>query len=117
MSIQSFRDLRIWQKAMDVVDLIYKVTEKFPSHENFNLISQLRRAAVSIPSNIAEGFRRKHRKEYRNFLSIALGSSGEVETQIEICKRQNYLNVSDYQLVMTEIEYLCKMIQTLVKKL
>lgn len=88
--ISSYRDLMVWQKSMDVVVKTYRLTEKFPNSEQFGLISQIRRAAVSIPSNIAEGSRRNSNKDRGRFLSIAFGSGSELETQIEICKRLNY---------------------------
>jgi four helix bundle protein len=77
----------------------------------------MRRAAVSIPSNIAEGFRRKHAKEYRQFLGIALGSCGELETQLEVARRLAYLDKEQYQKLVEELEYLCRMTQTLMGKL
>jgi len=82
--IKNFQDLRIWQKGIEVVKDIYILTKKFPKEELYGLTSQMRRSAVSIPSNIAEGFRRYHNKEYKQFLYIALGSCAELETQIII---------------------------------
>jgi len=78
--IKSFKDLRIWQKGMEIVTDIYTLTKKFPKEELFSLTSQLRRSAISIPSNIAEGFKRFHNKEYKQFLFITLGSCAELET-------------------------------------
>src|ERR1700722_14992428 len=89
--IQSFRDLRVWQRGMEVVESVYRATQSFPKQELYGLTSQLRRAAVSIPANIAEGHCRQHIKEYLNFLSIAQGSIAELETEIEIAGRLNYL--------------------------
>ena len=91
MIVQSYRDLIAWQKAMDLVVLVYDQTRCFPREELCGLSSQLRRAAVSIPSNIAEGQARQSTKEFLNFLSIALGSLAEVETQILIAQRVGYL--------------------------
>ena len=82
--IKNFQDLRIWQKGIEVVKEIYILTKKFPKEELYGLTSQMRRSAVSIPSNIAEGFRRYHNKEYKQFLYIAMGSCAELETQIII---------------------------------
>ena len=79
--IKNFQDLRIWQIGIEVVKDIYILTKKFPKEELYGLISQMRRSAISIPSNIAEGFRRYHNKEYKQFLYIALGSCAELETQ------------------------------------
>jgi len=77
----------VWQRSMTLVEEIYKATSSFPRHEQFGLTSQLRRASVSIPSNIAEGKRRKRQLVYLNHLDVALGSQGEVEVQLEIAKR------------------------------
>ena len=85
--INTYKDLIVWQKSMDLVVEIYKLTERFPKSEIYGLISQMKRCAVSIPSNIAEGRRRGSRKDYRHFLIIAYGSGAELETQIEIAKR------------------------------
>ena len=85
--INTYRDLIVWQKSMDLVVEIYKLTKNFPKSEIYGLTSQMKRCAVSIPSNIAEGRRRGSRKDYRHFLIIAYGSGAELETQIEIVKR------------------------------
>ena len=114
--IKSFRDLRIWQKGMFLVEQAYKITADFPKVETYGLAVQLQRSAVSIPSNIAEGFRRKHLKEYKHFLTIALGSCAELETQIEIAFRIGYLSQEKKNEIIEEIDYLCKMIQTLIKR-
>ena len=78
--IKSFKDLKIWQKGIEIVSDTYILTKKFPKEELFSLTSQLRRSAISIPSNIAEGFKRFHNKEYKQFLFITLGSCAELET-------------------------------------
>jgi len=85
--INTYKDLIVWQKSMDLVIEVYKLTEYFPKSEIYGLTSQMRRCAVSIPSNIAEGRRRGSKKDYRHFLIIAYGSGAELETQIEIVKR------------------------------
>lgn len=90
--IQSHKDLNVWQKSMDLVEIIYQLTEAFPSKEQFGLVAQMRRCAISIPSNIAEGAGRKGSKEFSRFLYIAQGSLSELETQIEICERLHYSN-------------------------
>lgn len=84
--ITSYRDLVVWQKSMMLATEIYRVTSKFPAEEKFDLVSQMRRCAVSIPSNIAEGSCRSSRKDYRSFVLIAFGSGAELETQIQIVK-------------------------------
>ena len=88
--IKSFRDLQVWQKAVDLATKIYRMTESFPKTEQYGLTSQMRRAAVSVASNIAEGHRRTN-PDFARYLTIALGSLAELETQIEIAKRIDYL--------------------------
>ena len=92
MAIKSFRDLRVWQVGMDLVEQVYLLTQSFPKHEIYGLASQMQRAAVSIPSNIAEGHAREHLKEYLHHLGIAHGSLAELATQIEIAARLKYLS-------------------------
>lgn len=91
MSIQNYQDLIVWQKAMTLAELIYALTQHFPKEEIYGLTSQVRRAAVSIPSNIAEGQARTGTAEFKNFLSIASGSRAEVETQLILAQRLNYI--------------------------
>lgn len=91
MKTKSFKDLIVWQKSYKLVLEIYKTTRAFPKSEDYGLSQQLRRAAVSIPSNIAEGYGRKHKAEYNQFLSIAYGSLLELETQILLAKDLNYI--------------------------
>jgi four helix bundle protein len=92
MSVRSYRDLVVWQKAMDFVAEVYRVTRHFPKEEQYGITSQLRRAAVSIPSNIAEGQGRQSTGEFRQFLCHARGSLLETETQILLSERLEYLN-------------------------
>jgi four helix bundle protein len=87
-TINSFRDLIVWQEGMNLVDDVYALTRRFPCDERFVLTSDMRRAAISIPANIAEGNRRKRRGAYCNHVLIALGSQAELETQIEVALRQ-----------------------------
>ncbi|MDP3793835.1 MAG: four helix bundle protein [Candidatus Uhrbacteria bacterium] len=89
-TIHSYKDLIVWQKAMDLVVLIYGLTKSFPEEEKYSLTNQMRRCVVSIPSNIAEGRRRGSQKDYRQFLIIAYGSGAELETQIEIADRLGF---------------------------
>jgi four helix bundle protein len=89
---KSYQDLQVWQKAMDLVDRIYQVTKAFPKEELYGLSSQIRRAAISIPSNIAEGQGRSSTKEFLRHLAIAYGSLMETETQILISQRQGYVS-------------------------
>jgi len=92
---RSHRDLVAWQVAIDLVEGVYRLTEGFPSEERFGLATQLRRAAVSVPSNIAEGAGRIGEKEFVRFLGIARGSLSEVETQLHIARRLGYINASN----------------------
>jgi len=89
--IRSFRDLLVWQDSMDLVTAIYRTTSKFPRAERYALVDQLRRAAVSVPSNIAEGHGRSRTADHLRYLSIAVGSLHELETQIEIARRLGYM--------------------------
>ena len=115
--IKNFQDLRIWQKGIEVVKDVYILTKKFPKEELYGLTSQMRRSAVSIPSNIAEGFRRYHNKEYKQFLYIALGSCAELETQIIIANELNYVNETNKTELIEKIKYICRMTVKLIQKL
>jgi four helix bundle protein len=95
--VRTFRELVVWQKALDLVKEIYRVTQEFPKEEIFGLTSQLRRAAVSVPSNIAEGQGRLTEKEFRQFLGNARGSLAEVETQIIIANDLDFINDQDFK--------------------
>lgn len=90
--IDSFRDLKVWQLAMELTERIYTMTKTFPDDEKYGLTSQLWRAIISVPANIAEGHARKSTKEYLRFLSIAVGSLAEVETFVELAIRLQYVN-------------------------
>ena len=115
MEIKSHKDLEVYQKSMDFVIQIYKLTKSFPKEEQYGLISQLRRAAISIPSNIAEGSARKNTKEFIQFLYYSLGSTVEIETQIEISKRLHFLNnTEDLEKMLKSI---INMITGLIKSL
>jgi len=104
MGTKSFRDLVVWQKSRDLSVLIYKLTEKFPKSEIYGLTSQMRRAVISISSNIAESYHRFHKKEKNQFLSISFGSGSELESQIEIAKLLfPGLNYDKISSLLTEI--------------
>lgn len=115
--IRTFKDLKVWQKGIELVKEVYKTTKSFPREEQYGLVSQMRRSAVSIPSNIAEGFRRRYGKEHKQFLSIALGSCAELETQIVISKELNYLDKDTEQALIVLLNHTCGMIVNLDKKI
>jgi len=100
---------------MEIVSDIYSMTISFPIEEKYALITQLRKCAVSMPSNIAEGFARRHNKEYKQFLYIALGSSAELETQLDISNKLNYLDERTYLVIMEKINHFSRMTVNLIK--
>ncbi|MDD2656913.1 MAG: four helix bundle protein [Candidatus Magasanikbacteria bacterium RIFOXYC12_FULL_33_11] len=108
--MQTYKDLIVWKKSIDFVLEIYKLTNSFPNEEKFGLSSQMRRAAVSIPSNIAEGYARKSTKENAQFLNIAFGSATEVETQIIIAKKLNFINIESYKIADGLLNEILKML-------
>jgi four helix bundle protein len=110
----SYRGLKVWQRSMTLVEEIYRVTGSFPHHEQFGLTSQIRRASVSISSNIAEGKRRKRQLVYLNHLDIALGSQAEVEVQLEIAKRVGFLAAHEYSKVQAIVEEVGRMLNGLI---
>lgn len=111
--ISSYRDLRVWQAAMELVEQVYYLTRKFPKEELFGLTSQMRRAAVSIPSNIAEGHTREHRKEYLHHLSIVQGSLAELETHLEIATRLRYCSREQFDHLLDQLSSLGKQLYAL----
>lgn len=113
-NIKSYRDLIVWQKSMDLVEEIYKVLEDFPKAELYGLTSQLKRSAVSIPSNISEGSRRGTKKDFKNFLIVAYGSGAELETQLEVSKRLNFINNRDYKGIVSLLEEVMKMLNKMI---
>jgi len=103
--VKGHRDLDVWKKSMDLVEDLYKITKDFPKEELYSLTSQLRRSVISIPSNIAEGAARNSKKEFIQFLHIALGSTAELETQLLISERLGYLKESsEYLNKLNEIK-------------
>ncbi len=116
-SIKSYRDLIVWQKGIDLVTEVYKLTRKFPSYEVYALVNQLQRSAVSIPSNIAEGQARQHTGEFRQFLYVALGSAAEVDTQIVIAHRLGYITQVEADALAARIVEMQKMLHALIAKL
>src|SRR5437867_2308874 len=110
---KGFRDLRVWQCGMELVEEVYRLTRGFPKEELYGLTNQLRRAAVSIPSNIAEGQTRSHLKEFLQFLSMAQGSLAEVQTQIELAGRLRYLSAEQVEPALQRAESLAKQLYAL----
>ena len=117
MEVFSYRDLSVWQLAMNLTEAVYAVTRTFPHIELYALANQLQRAAVSIPSNIAEGHARNTTRDYLRFVSIAMGSLAEVETQIELAARLNYLGIEQRDALFTTTDELGRMLQGLRKSL
>ena len=113
MRVESYKNLIVWQKAMDLVTAVYRITANFPREEIYGLSSQIKRAAVSIPSNIAEGSRRSSKKDFRNFLLVAFGSGSELETQLEIAKRLSFVTPNDSALAENLLSEVMKMINKL----
>ena len=115
--LNSYKELTVWQKSIDLVIEIYKLTEKFPKEELFGLTSQIKRSAVSIPSNIAEGYSRKHRQEYIQFMRIAFGSGTELETQLLIAKKLNFGEKGNLQKSEELLEEVLKMLNKMISSL
>ena len=116
-NIKDFKDLILWQRAMDLVVEVYALIKKLPKEELFGLSSQMRRAAVSIPSNIAEGYGRHSQRELLRFLTIAVGSTSELETQLIICQQLGYLSAEDYQLLQCSLSSIAKMLNALKRSI
>jgi four helix bundle protein len=113
--IKNFKDLKIWQKSMELAKVIYQATYSFPAKETYGIISQMRRSAVSVPSNIAEGFMRRHNKEYKQFLYIALGSLAELETQVLLSEELGFFKKDGGMDINANINETNKMITGLIK--
>jgi four helix bundle protein len=117
MSKKDYRDLEVWQLAMNLVVECYRLTTAFPKSELYGLASQLRRAAVSVPANIAEGQARQHVKEFVQHLSIAQGSLAEAETHVQIAERLHYINDDQVQDILARTDRVARMITGLKKSL
>jgi four helix bundle protein len=115
--VKGYRDLFVWQRSMDVVERVYRLTATMPNHERYGLSSQLQRSAVSIPSNIAEGHARQSTKEYLYHLSVAIGSLAELETQLTIAVRLGYATSESMASLLSEIEEIGRMLHSLQKSL
>ena len=116
-TINNYRDLDVWHKAIELVKEIYIITKSFPKDEMYGLVNQMRRAAVSIPSNIAEGKTRQTINEYTQFLYIALGSIAEVETQITISRELKYINGETEKRFLAVTNHIMRMTRSLIKNL
>ena len=112
-----YKELTVWQKSMDVVEEIYRLTKKLPKEEIYGLTNQIRRAAVSIPSNIAEGNGRAVTGDYVRFLTIARGLNAEVETQLLLCVRLGYLSQEEIESTLSLSDEIGRMLNSMVKKL
>ncbi len=113
--MHNYKELKIWQNAIDLSEKIYQIVANFPSEEKFGLSSQLKRASVSVASNIAEGTSRSSDKEFNYFLSISLGSLFEIETQVTIAFRVGYISKNELENLYSEIKQLIKMMMAFKK--
>ena len=113
MPASSYRDLTVWQRSMELVEAVYKATNQFPAKERFGLTPQLQRAAVSIPSNIAEGHARESSREFLHHLSFAFGSLAELETQVTLAHRLDYLTQAEHDELHALADQVGKMLRNL----
>lgn len=113
--MKTHKDLDVWKLSIEFVTEIYNLTKDFPKEEQFGLTNQIRRASVSIPSNIAEGGGRRSDKEFLQFLYISMGSIQEIDTQLLISLNLNYLTKSEYEILLTKLDQISKMISGLIK--
>ncbi|MBN2453483.1 MAG: four helix bundle protein [Candidatus Omnitrophica bacterium] len=117
MAVRTYKDLDIWKKGIEIVSLVYEVTEGFPKEEIYGVSAQMRRSAVSVPSNIAEGFARQHNREYKQFLYIALGSCAELETQMIVSFNRKYVVKRDYENLLELIDHESRMLMNMIKSI
>ena len=115
--MRDFKKLKIWKQGIDLTKQVYLITKELPKEEKYGIASQMTRAAVSIPSNVAEGGARNSEKEYKRFLEIALGSAFELETQLIICNELGFLEKEDFASLIESISEEQKMISTFIKRL
>nr|WP_321450439.1 four helix bundle protein [uncultured Carboxylicivirga sp.] len=115
--MNSFRELKVWQKSLDLSVSVYEITKVFPKTEDYGLTSQIQRSSVSIPSNIAEGFGRNHTKDFTRFLQIAQGSVYECQTQLEIAFRVGYLNEDESMNLDNKYTEVAKMLSSFIRKI
>jgi four helix bundle protein len=116
-NVKSFRDLKVWQKSIDLVEQVYDLTDQFPGDELYSITQQIRRCTVSVPSNIAEGSARNSTNDFIRFLHISKGSLAELETQIIISRRRNYLSQQDSEHINHRIQEIDYMLYRLIERL
>ena len=116
-TINSYKDLKVWNKAMDLTTMVYDALKTFPPKEEYGLSSQMRRSSVSIPSNIAEGYGRNSTLDYCRFLQIALGSVYELETQVELARRLDYVDNDTANKLATQLTEVGRMLNSLINKI
>lgn len=117
MAINSYKDLNVWQKSMELAYMVYELVKLLPREELYSLSDQMRRAVVSIPSNIAEGFNRYSTRDYIRFLYMAKGSLGELETQVYLCEGFGYVRKEQIMLILRKCDETGKMLTSLIKNL
>ncbi|WP_420577625.1 four helix bundle protein [Ekhidna sp.] len=115
--MNNFRELKVWQRAIDLATLIYSLTKSFPESEKYGLTSQLQRATISVSSNIAEGSGRQTKPDFKHFLSISLGSLYEIESQLVVSHKLKYISEKEVNMAITEVSEIQKMIYSLRSKL
>lgn len=116
-TLNSYKDLIVWQKSIALVSKVYSLTKRFPSDEKFGLISQLTRASISVPANIAEGWGRESRKNYIQFLRVSRGSLFELETLLIISKNEGFITSEAFQDISLNTDELTRMLGSMIKKL
>jgi len=116
MKVTDYKQLKVWQKGIEIVDRVYSLTDKFPREESYGLTFQMRKAAVSIPWNIAEGFVRGHPKEYRQFLRISLGSTAELDTQAIVSNRRRCIADKDLNELAEDLDHEARMLTNLINR-
>lgn len=115
--MNTIRDMKVWQKAMDFVTNIYIETNSFPKEEVYGLTSQIRRSAVSIPSNIAEGFGRRSKNDFKRFLRISMGSLFEIQTQVEICKNLEFISIDTFDTLFEDTREIERMLVSFINSI
>jgi four helix bundle protein len=117
MKVKDYKDLKVWTKGIEIADKVYALTAKFPKEELYGLSLQMRKASVSIPSNISEGFVRDHTNEYRQFLRVSLGSCAELDTQSIVANRRKYITKQELDDLAEDLNHESRMLVNLIKTL